>query len=37
MAVKACAEAHGGSVEVLDSDLGGACFRVTLAARRREA
>jgi signal transduction histidine kinase len=34
MSVQACAAAHGGSVEVLDSDLGGACFRVTLSARR---
>lgn len=28
--VKACAESLGGSVEVLDSPLGGACFRVRI-------
>jgi two-component system, NtrC family, sensor kinase len=36
MSVKACAAEHGGSVEVLDSDLGGACFRVKLPLRRVE-
>ena len=30
LSVRACAEAHGGSVEVKPSDLGGACFRITL-------
>jgi signal transduction histidine kinase len=34
MSVKACAADHDGTVEVLDSDLGGACFRVTLPPRR---
>jgi two-component system sensor histidine kinase HydH len=37
MSVKACAAAHRGSVEVLDSDLGGACFRVTFSAKLRDA
>jgi signal transduction histidine kinase len=37
MSVKACASAHGGSVEVLLSDLGGACFRVSLPTSRRDA
>jgi signal transduction histidine kinase len=27
--VRACARAMGGEVAVLDSDLGGACFRVS--------
>ena len=30
LSVRVAAEDHGGSVEVADSDLGGACFRVTL-------
>ena len=30
VSVKVCAEAHGGSVEVFRSDLGGAAFRVRL-------
>ena len=30
VSVKVCAERHGGRVVVSDSDLGGACFRVTL-------
>ncbi len=30
MSVRACAQEHGGSAEVLESDLGGACFRVRL-------
>jgi signal transduction histidine kinase len=30
VSVKVCAEAHGGSVEVSRSDLGGAAFRVRL-------
>lgn len=30
VSVKVCAEQHGGRVEVTESDLGGACFRVTL-------
>jgi two-component system sensor histidine kinase HydH len=30
VSVKVCAEQHGGRVVVSDSDLGGACFRVTL-------
>ncbi len=33
LAVRGCAEIHGGRVEVLDSDLGGACFRVRLPLR----
>jgi len=37
MSVQACAGAHGGSVEVLDSDLGGACFRVSLPIAAPEA
>ncbi len=30
LSVQACAEAHGGKVEIEDSHLGGACFRVRL-------
>jgi len=30
LTVKVTAEEHGGTVEVVDSELGGACFRVTL-------
>lgn len=37
MSVKVCAEAHGGSVTVLDSDLGGACFRIALPMARQAA
>lgn len=37
VSVRACAEAHGGSVEVKRSDLGGAAFRVTLPRSRRAA
>lgn len=32
MSVMASAEIHNGSMEILDSDLGGACIRITLAA-----
>lgn len=32
LSVKLCAEMHSGRVEVASSDLGGACFRVVLAA-----
>lgn len=32
LSAKAAAKAHGGSIEVADSPLGGACFRVTLPA-----
>ena len=35
--VRSCASALGGSVEVGDSPLGGACFRVRLPEMRREA
>ncbi len=34
LTVKVCAEEHGGVVAVADSDLGGACFRVTLPRER---
>jgi two-component system sensor histidine kinase HydH len=34
LTVKVCAEEHGGAVSVSDSDLGGACFRVTLPRER---
>ncbi len=34
LTVKVCAEDHGGTVAVADSDLGGACFRVTLPRDR---
>ena len=30
LSVRACAELHGGTAEIGDSPLGGACFRVTL-------
>jgi signal transduction histidine kinase len=33
LSVRAFAEVHGGSVEVKPSDLGGACFRVTVPLR----
>ncbi|MBI5495380.1 MAG: HAMP domain-containing histidine kinase [Deltaproteobacteria bacterium] len=32
--VRVCAQVHGGRVDVGDSDLGGACFRVLLPQRR---
>ena len=35
LTVKVTAEEHGGTVEVLDSELGGACFRVTLPRQGR--
>lgn len=31
LSMRMCARIHQGSVEILDSDLGGACFRVTLS------
>lgn len=34
LTVKVTAEEHGGAVEVVDSELGGACFRVTLPRQR---
>ena len=34
MSVKGCAEAHGGTIEYLDSPLGGTCLRVTLPQER---
>jgi len=34
VSVKVCAEQHGGRVVVSESDLGGACFRVTLPIGR---
>jgi len=38
LTVRACAEAHGGAVEVLPSEvLGGACFRLRLATSRGPA
>ncbi len=37
ISVKACAELHGGTVAVTRSDLGGACFRVTLPLVRAGA
>lgn len=30
LSVKSCADAHHGTIEVTDSPLGGACFRITL-------
>lgn len=36
VSVKLCAEAHGGSVEVFRSDLGGAAFRVRLPRAAKE-
>ncbi|MGM0576449.1 MAG: sensor histidine kinase [Myxococcota bacterium] len=33
LSVRACAGEHGGDVEVCESDLGGACFRVRLPIR----
>jgi two-component system sensor histidine kinase HydH len=35
VSVKVCAEEHHGRVEVLESDLGGACFRLVLPGRVR--
>ena len=37
VSVKVCADAHGGSVEVFRSDLGGAAFRVRLPRAAKEA
>jgi two-component system sensor histidine kinase HydH len=37
LTVKVCAEEHGGQVAVGDSELGGACFRVTLPRERQSA
>ena len=34
LTVKVCAEEHGGTVAVGDTELGGACFRVTLPRER---
>jgi signal transduction histidine kinase len=34
LTVKVTAEEHGGTVEVAESELGGACFRVTLPRQR---
>lgn len=37
LSVRVCVEAQGGSVTVGDSELGGACFRVTAPRERRPA
>lgn len=34
LSLKVCVQEHQGTVEVTDSDLGGACFRITLPHRR---